>query len=319
MKVIEHLEQREKPISFEIIPPLRGNSLEKLEKVIQTLAKYNPPFIDVTSHSAKEEFLYEEDGIRRILRKKRPGTLGICAIIKHKYNIDSVPHILCHGFTREETEDILIELNYIGINNVLALRGDKTGFNKPTPRGKTKNQYASDLIKQIQDMNQGKLINQDSKPTDFCIGVASYPEKHFEAPNLKRDIEYLKQKIDAGANYIVTQMFFNNKKYFRFLDECKKQNITVPIIPGLKIITKKSHLTFLPKTFHCEIPYELSTQIEEATTKQDIQKIGINWALNQTKELFEQGSPALHFYVMGSSTTIEQFMQQHQSLKKRKN
>src|SRR5262245_10485709 len=239
MKVIEHLAQAHQPlISFEIIPPLRGGDVKGLLALIDDLVKFAPPFIDITSHAA--ESIYEETahGIERRVKRKRPGTLGVCALIQNKYSIDAVPHILCHGFTREETEDFLIELRYLGIDNVLAVRGDDSGFEKPLHYGRSANRFASDLVAQIAAMNGGRYLEAgllDAEPTRFCIGVGGYPEKHFEAPNLELDVRHVKTKIEAGADYVVTQMFFDNRHYFRFVELCRAQGIAAPIIPGLKI------------------------------------------------------------------------------------
>lgn len=243
MKVIEHLSKAKNPlISFEIIPPKRGGDISSILSLLDDLIKFNPPFIDITSHAAEVYYDETPNGIRKIIKRKRPGTLGICALIQNKYNIDAVPHVLTKGFTREETEDFLIELNYLGIQNVLAIRGDDSGYNKPIPQGRSANQYAVDLVKQIMDMNRGKYLEDsliDAKPTNFCVGVSGYPEKHFEAPNLKTDIKFMKDKIDAGAEYIVTQMFYDNQHYFRFVELAKEMGVNVPIIPGLKFLLQK--------------------------------------------------------------------------------
>ncbi|MCG8457127.1 MAG: methylenetetrahydrofolate reductase, partial [Holophagales bacterium] len=224
MKVTEHLAEADGPlISFEIIPPLRGGDIRSLLSLIDDLVKHRPPFIDITSHAA--EVIYDEtpDGIQRRIKRKRPGTLGVCALLQNKYNIDAVPHVLCQGFTRQETEDFLIELRYLGIDNVLAIRGDDSGYRKPLDHGRTRNDYASELIAQIADMNKGQYLEDllDADPADFCVGAAGYPEKHFEAPNLEADVRWVKKKVEAGADYIVTQMFFRNEHYFRFVDMCR--------------------------------------------------------------------------------------------------
>jgi len=260
MKVIEHLEKaKNPPISFELIPPKRGGDIKSLLSVIEDLIKFNPPFIDITSHAA--EVIYEEtpEGIKKKVKRKRPGTLGVCALLQNKYNIEAIPHVLCLGFTREETEDFLIEIQYLGIENVLVIRGDDRGYKKPLVHGRSVNEYALDLVKQIADMNKGKYVEDsllDAKPTNFCVGVGGYPEKHFESPNLKADIKYLKEKVDAGADYIVTQMFFNNQVYFDFVKACRSEGIDVPIIPGLKILTAKSNLKSIPRKFYISIPEE---------------------------------------------------------------
>jgi methylenetetrahydrofolate reductase (NADPH) len=311
MKVTEHLEKADRLlISFEIIPPKRGGDLKGLLAVIDDIIQFNPPFIDITSHAA--EVYYEEtsEQIKKIVKRKRPGTLGICALIQHKYNIDAVPHVLCYGFTREETEDFLIEIQYLGIENILAIRGDESNYQKPLTHGRTANAYALDLVQQIADMNQGKYLEDsllDAKPSDFCIGVGGYPEKHFESPNLKADIRYVKQKVDAGADYIVTQMFYDNKYYFDFVDRCRAEGIQVPIIPGLKIVLNKSNLTNIPKNFHITIPEELADEIQEAKPEHSME-IGVNWTAKQVEELISKNVPAIHFYIMQNSTPIKMLM-----------
>lgn len=311
MKVVEHLDRATRPlISFEIIPPLRGGTLARLLELIDALKQWEPPFIDITSHSA--EAFYEETraGIQKRIKRKRPGTLGVCALIQNKYQIDTVPHLLCNGFSREETEDFLIELRYLGIDNVLAVRGDHSGYVKPMRDGRSANRYASDLVSQIDAMNQGRYLEEDlldADPSDFCIGVGGYPEKHFEAPNLESDIEHTKAKVDAGAEYIVTQMFFDNARYFEYVEKCRAAGIEVPIIPGLKILTTKNHLKSLPSVFYLTIPPELSAAVTAAEPAQ-VREIGVEWALRQTQELLERGVPSVHFYVMQSSLAIKELM-----------
>lgn len=311
MKVTEHLAKADRPlISFEIIPPMRGGDIKGLLALIDDLVKYRPPFIDITSHAA--EVIYEEtpQGIQRRVKRKRPGTLGVCALIQNKYHIDAVPHILCRGFTREETEDFLIELKYLGIDNVLAVRGDDSGYQKPLQHGRSVNLYACDLVRQITCMNKGKYLEQDlldAEPTDFCVGVGGYPEKHFEAPNLRLDVRRVKEKAEAGAHYVVSQMFFNNEHYFRFLDVCREEGITVPVIPGLKILTSQKQLTSIPKTFFVEIPDALADEVMAAKPEQVVD-IGVEWALKQSEELLARGAPSLHFYVMQSAAAIKKLM-----------
>ena len=311
MKVTEHLDKAKTPfVSFEILPLSRGGDINMLFGLIEKLIKYNPPFIDVTSHSSEVHFEETPGGIRKKVKRKRPGTIGICVAIKNKFNIDTVPHILCNGFTREETEDALIELNYLGIENVLAIKGDESGYKKPVPEGRTSNLYAIDLVNQIVRMNNGKYLEEellDASPTKFCIGVSGYPEKHFESPNLKSDIKYLKDKVDAGAHYIVTQMFFNNQYYFEFVKLCREAGITVPIIPGLKILTSKSHLNVIPKTFFVDLPEELSGQISESAPEH-VADIGVEWALKQCEELLGNGAPSLHFYIMHNPKPIQRVL-----------
>ncbi len=311
MKVTEHLSRAKEPvISFEIIPPKRGGDIKSILEIIEDLAKFRPPFIDITSHPA--EVIYEEtvSGINKRVVRKRPGTLGICALIQNKFNIDAVPHVLCRNFTREETEDFLIELNYLGIENLLTIRGDESGYTKPIPAGRSANRHAFDLVKQVTAMNNGKYLEDnllDAKATNFCMGVAGYPEKHFEAPNLKIDIRNTKQKIEAGAEYIVTQMFFENKNYFDYVNSCRSEGIDVPIIPGLKVLTIKPHLTNIPKNFFINIPDELAGEVMEARPEH-VLEIGVNWAAKQVEDLINKNVPCIHFYVMQNAKPINLLM-----------
>jgi len=311
MKVIEKIEKsKDTLISFEIIPPLRGGDIKMLFGIIDDIIQYNPPFIDVTSHSAEVHYEETTEGIRKKVKRKRPGTIGICVAIKNHFKVETVPHLLCHGFTREETEDALIELNYLGIENVFAIRGDDRGYKKPIPAGKTHNDYAVELVSQISDMNKGKYLEEellDATPTNFCIGVAGYPEKHFEAPNRKTDIMHLKDKTDAGAEYIVTQLFFDNKNYFDFVKSCRSIGIKVPVIPGIKILSLKNHLNSLPKEFHIDIPDELTEEVMKAKSEQIID-IGVDWAFKQCEELLNAKVPAIHFYVLQHSKTIKKLL-----------
>jgi len=312
MKVIDHLEKAQGPlISFELIPPKRGGDITQVLRVIDGIIKFKPPFIDITSHSA--EVIYEEtpDGIKKKVKRKRPGTLGICALIQNKYNVDAVPHILVKGFTREETEDFMIELNYLGIDNILAIRGDDSGYEKPIPMGRSANVNSIELVDQIIRMNKGIYLEDsllDAKPTKFCVGVGGYPEKHFEAPNLKADVKFAKRKVDAGADYIVTQMFYDNKFYFDYVEKCNEIGIDVPIIPGLKILTSKAQLHSIPKDFHVTIPSALSDEIENAKPD-EILKIGVEWAANQVRELLDRNVPSVHFYIMLNSKPISMVME----------
>jgi len=312
MKVIEHLDKAKSPfVSFEIIPPKRGGNIKKLLSALEDLVKFNPPFIDITSHAA--EVVYEETSsgdFRMKVKRKRPGTLGICALIQNKYHIDAVPHVICNGFTKEETEDFLIELHYLGIDNVLAIKGDDSGFQKPVKFGRTTNRYATDLVKQISDMNSGKYLEEEllnADPMNFGIGVGGYPEKHFESPNLETDIHFTKEKVSAGADYIVTQMFYDNKKYFDYVDLCKKNDINVPIIPGIKIITSKSQLKLLPPIFYVDIPVDLANEILEAKPEHTAE-IGVEWALKQSEELLNSNVHAIHYYVMQNTKPIKNLM-----------
>ena len=306
MKVTDHIKQAQSTLfSIEILPPLKGKSIQSIFDGIDPLMEFKPSFVDVTYH--REEYIYKKrDGgyLEKVSIRKRPGTVGICAAIMNKYHIDAVPHIICGGFSKEETENALIDLQFLGIDNVLALRGDSIKSEPefvPEPGGHA---YAIDLVKQIDNMNKGKYMDDDLAdvaPTNFCIGVAGYPEKHFEAPNMISDMRYLKAKIEAGSEYIVTQMFFDNAQYFEYLKKCKEQNIVVPIIPGLKIITTKKQATILPKIFKIDIPHELLMQIEKCKTDADVKEVGIEWCINQSKELISAGVPCLHYYTMGTS------------------
>jgi methylenetetrahydrofolate reductase (NADPH) len=312
MRVTEHLDKaNETLISFEIIPPKRGGDIKELLGVLEDLVKYNPPFIDITSHAA--EVLYEEtpNGEYNMrIKRKRPGTLGICALIQNKYGIDAVPHVICNGFTKEETEDFLIELRYLGIDNVLAVRGDDSGYKKPIKFGRSTNDYAVDLVKQINNMNNGIYVEDtllDADKTNFCIGVGGYPEKHFESPNMDLDIKYAKEKVEAGAEYIVTQMFFDNKYYYDYVERCREVGIKVPIIPGLKMITSKNQLTTLPKNFYIDLPTDLVNEISEAKGEH-LLEVGVNWTAKQVEDLINNSSPAIHFYIMQNSNPINMLM-----------
>ncbi|MEO9477661.1 MAG: methylenetetrahydrofolate reductase [NAD(P)H] [Cyclobacteriaceae bacterium] len=310
MKVVEHIKDaKEKTLfSLEIIPPKKGDSIDSLFAHIDPLMEFKPPFVDVTYH--REEFVYKDRGnglLEKKTTRKRPGTVGICAAIKNRYDVDPVPHIICGGFTKEETENALIDLNFLGIDNVLALRGDAISTEKsfkPEPEG---NAYAIDLVHQLSGMNHGQYLDdelQNAVPTNFCIGVAGYPEKHFEAPNLKSDLSFLKRKIDAGAEYIVTQLFFDNQKYFEFVEKCRKAGINVPIIPGLKPITIRNHMNVLPSIFHIDIPDELHDAVEKCKDNAAVKEVGVEWGVKQAKELMDAGVPVLHFYSMGKSDSV---------------
>lgn len=315
MKVIEHLQRpRQQPlISFEILPPLKGKSIESVNKILDELVDYQPAFINVTYHRAEYKYKQLSNGLfEKVHIRKRPGTVGICAAIQYKYGIDAVPHLVCGGFTRSETEDALMDLNYLGINNVLLLRGDAMKNEKNFVPEANGNQYSIDLVRQAVNLNKGIYLEedlQDAIKTDFCIGVSGYPEKHFEAPNLQADLDYLRQKVDAGAQYIVTQMFFDNQKYFDFVQQCRQIGIDVPIIPGLKPITVAKQIQSLPGTFHISIPHELYKAVSQATSKHDVQRIGTEWLAHQCRELIEFGVPCLHFYTMSTTEPFRQVMQ----------
>ena len=309
MKVIDKIKNTTETLfSFELLPPVKGNHIDIVYKAIDPLIEFNPLNINITYH--QQEAIYKKIDERLLEKKiirKRPGTVAISAAIKYKYKVTVVPHLICGGFTKEETEDALIDLHFLGMHNLLALRGDPpTGEHRfiPEPGG---NEYAVDLVKQIIDMNNGIYLVKDLEnphPTDFSVGVAGYPEKHFEAPNMASDLRNLKAKVDAGADYIVTQMFFENKKYFDFVDACRAAGITVPIIPGLKPITFQSDYRLLPQTFHIDIPDELSSELEKCTTNEEARQVGVEWGIAQSKELKNAGVPAIHYYTIGVSENI---------------
>lgn len=305
MKVTDHISKAEGKtlISFEILPPLKGKGINSLYNHLDPLMEFKPSFINVTYHRSEYVFKKRADGsFEKVVVRKRPGTESICAAIMNHYNVDTVPHLICGGFSKSETEDALINLNYLGIDNVLVLRGDapknEAGF-EPEPNG---NAYAVDLLKQVKNLNSGIYLDEDMKgttKTKFCIGVAGYPEKHFEAPNMQTDLQFLKAKVDAGADYIVTQMFFDNKKYFKFVESCRNAGINVPIIPGLKPVYTKKQLTLLPKVFHIDLPTDLSNAIMQCKEDADVEKVGTAWLLQQSKELKAAGVPVLHYYTLG--------------------
>jgi methylenetetrahydrofolate reductase (NADPH) len=310
MKITEHLKSaKETLFSIEILPPLKGKSIHSIFDGMVPLMEFKPAFVDVTYH--REEYIYKkrEGGyLEKVSIRKRPGTVGICAAIMNKYDVEAVPHIICGGFTREETENALIDLQFLGIDNVLALRGDSIKTESqfvPEPGG---HNYAIDLVKQVKDMNNGIYLDdemKDASPTNFCMGIAGYPEKHFEAPNLYSDMKWLKAKVDAGADYIVTQMFFDNKKYFEFVELCRKSDINVPIIPGLKILSSRSQLIALPKVFHIDLPQDLFVELEKCKDDKAVKEVGIKWCIEQSKELKKANVPCLHYYTMGTSDSTK--------------
>ena len=309
MKVIDHINQsKETLFSFEILPPLKGKSIQSIYDGIDPLIEFKPKFINVTYH--REEYIYKERGnglLEKVAIRKRPGTVGICAAIMNKYHIDAVPHLICGGFSKEETENALIDLQFLGIDNVLALRGDPIKTESSFTPSENGHQYAVELIGQVMDMNRGNYSLDDIQlePTDFCIGTAGYPEKHFEAMNMATDLKYLKQKVDAGADYIVTQMFFDNQKYFDFVKRCREIGINVPIIPGIKPIKTLRHITFLPKFFHIDFPEELSRELLKCTTNEQVRNLGIEWGIHQTKELKAANVPCIHYYTMSNSHEVK--------------
>jgi len=299
VKVIEHLANATRPlVSVEIIPPRRGGSVQRIYDAVSSLMPYEPPFIDITSHAAETVWEEMPGGTwRRRVTRKAPGTFGLCAAIKYRFDVDPVPHVLCNGFTREETEDALIELHYLGIENVLAIRGD--GERRPPAEGRSTNATALELVEQVAAMNRGSYLEdlEEATPTDFCIGVACYPEKHEEAPNLERDVAFLMEKQRAGADYAVTQLFYDNEVFFRFVKAARDEGVTIPIVPGLKILTRRSHVTSIPTHFNVSVPEALVAEVA-AVPDDRVAEIGIRWAREQTMQLFEQGVPSAHFYVM---------------------
>lgn len=309
MKVIDHLNEAKSTLfSFEILPPLKGKSIQSIFDGIDPLMEFKPKYINVTYH--REEYIFKERDnglLEKIAIRKRPGTVGICAAIMNKYQVDAVPHLICGGFSKEETENALIDLQFLGIDNVLALRGDsiktESSF-RPHPEGHS---YAVDLIKQVVEMNSGKYITEDFQlePTNYCIGTAGYPEKHFEAMNLSTDLHYLKAKVDAGAEYIVTQMFFDNQKFFDFVDACRAIGITIPIIPGIKPIKTLNHTTFLPKLFHIDYPEALAKELLKCKNNEAVKHLGIEWGIQQSKELKAHNVPGIHYYTMSNSDEVK--------------
>lgn len=311
MKVTDYLKKagNNTLISFEVLPPLKGSGMQDIFNLLDPLMEFKPPFIDVTYH--REEYIYKKQDsgyYEKTAIRKRPGTVGICAAIMHRYDVDAVPHLICGGFNREDTENALIDLNFLEINNVLALRGDALQFDSkfvPEPGG---NAYALDLVKQIDDMNHGRYLDENienGQKTNFCIGIAGYPEKHFEAPNMESDLAFIKQKVEAGAEYIVTQMFFDNEKYFEYVESCRNAGIHIPIVPGLKPLTKMYQLSSIPRHFYINLPEDLVSAFLSAKTMEAKRQVGIEWCIAQSQELKAAGVPCLHYYTMGDVDTIK--------------
>ncbi|MBY0535760.1 MAG: methylenetetrahydrofolate reductase [Chitinophagaceae bacterium] len=309
MKVIDHINNSKSTlVSFEILPPLKGKTINSIYEHLDPLMEFKPSFINVTYHRSEFVFKKKADGtFEKVEVRKRPGTVGICAAIMNHYKVDAVPHLICGGFNKRETEDALIDLNFIGVDNVLVLRGDaaknETVF-EPEPGG---NKNALELLRQTVDLNHGIYLEEDIREgfrTNFCIGVAGYPEKHIEAPNLQSDIEFLKAKVAAGADYVTTQMFFDNKKYFEYVSACRAAGIEIPIVPGLKPLTSKKQLSVIPRTFNVDIPTELSSEIMKCKVDADVEKVGTEWLLQQSKELKAAGVPVLHYYTLGKPRVI---------------
>jgi methylenetetrahydrofolate reductase (NADPH) len=312
MKVIDHLKNSKKTLfSFELLPPLKGHNINLIYKSIDPLLEFNPSFINITYHQEEVVYKKHESGLleKKSIRK-RPGTVAISAAIKYKYSsVDVVPHLICGGFTKADTEYALIDFHYLGINNILALRGDPPKSQRAFAPEKSGNSYASELVTQITNMNKGQYLDEEMEnttPTDFCVGVAGYPEKHIESPNLNTDLNFLKLKVDAGAEYIITQMFFDNQKYFDFVKKCREHGILVPIIPCLKPITTLHDIKALPQIFNIDIPEELVKELHKCKTNEDAFHAGIEWAIQQSRELVNFGVPVLHYFTIGISENIRQ-------------
>ena len=316
MKVTEHIERSvgKTLFSFEVLPPLKGKTIETLYNHLDPLMEFQPPWINVTYHRAESMFKKRADGtFDKVEVRKRPGTVGICAAIRNHYNVDTVPHLICGGFSKQETENALIDLNFLGIDNVLVLRGDAEKNESSFTPHVDGHRFATDLIQQVLNLNHGIYLEDDilnGGKTKFCIGVAGYPEKHFEAPNLEIDMKYLKSKVDAGADYIMTQMFFDNQKFFDFVQNCRKADINVPIIPGLKPLTTKKQLSVLPRIFHVDLPTEFSLEVMKCKSDEEVEQVGEEWLLQQSRELKEAGIPVIHYYTLGKPKIIQKVVSQ---------
>jgi methylenetetrahydrofolate reductase (NADPH) len=313
MKVIEHINQaKDTLVSFEVLPPLKGKTIQAIYDHLDPLMEFKPSFINVTYHRSETTFKKRADGsFEKVVIRKRPGTVGICAAIVNHYNVDAVPHFICGGFSRNETEDALIDLAFLGVDNVLVLRGDAAKNESVFEPEQNGHRFAIDLLKQVANLNNGVYLEDDIKgggKTNFCIGVAGYPEKHFEAPNMDTDLAYLKAKVEAGAEYITTQMFFDNQKYFAFVKRCREAGIEVPIIPGLKPLTTKKQLTIIPKTFYVDLPADLTNEVMKCKNDEDVEKVGAEWLIAQSKELKAFGVPVLHYYTLGKSAVMRNVM-----------
>lgn len=315
MKITEHIKNSpEKTIfSFEILPPLKGQNIQSIFDAIDPLMKYDPKFIDVTYHREEYDYIERHDGLleKRVVRK-RPGTVGICAAIQNKYGVDAVPHILCGGFSKEDTENFLIEIDFLGIENVVALRGDAVKSETYFKPDKDGHHYAKDLVKQIKALNAGEYLDeslQNTCATNFAIGVAGYPEKHMEAASFQQDMHHLKRKVEAGADYIITQMFFDNQKYYEFVDNCRAAGITVPIIPGLKPLVTKNQLSLIPHRFSVDLPNDLVIGVAKSKDNAAVKELGIEWCIEQSKDLIKNNAPVLHYYSMGKSATLERVLE----------
>jgi len=313
MKVIDIINSSSGPLfTYELLPPLKGGTIEKLFDTVENLAEFSPAYINITYHQHEIEYVERDDGLlEKKIVQKRPGTVAIASAIMNKFKIPVVPHLICGGFTREETEDALIDLSFLGFENVLALRGDPVSGQKRFTPERGGHAHASELVDQIIDMNKGNYLNPGIKhrfASDFCVGVAGYPEKHYESPNLEEDIYWLKHKIEKGADYIVTQMFFENSRFFAFVEKCREAGIDVPIIPGVKPISTFKDIHLIPSAFHISIPYALCKEVDKCKSKDEVKQVGVEWAINQSKELIKYGVPGLHFFTLGQSDNIRKIV-----------
>lgn len=310
MKVIDIINERKSPVfSFEILPPLKGNSIYKVFNIIDKLREFSPKFVNITSHHSEYVYREQPDGsLRRVSVRRRPGTVAVAAAIQNRYGIPPVPHIICTGFSKEETEYALLDLNFLGINNLMVLRGDAKGTDPAWDNRELYHSHASDLQHQINQFNKGIGLDDtriEGIETPFSYGMACYPEKHEEAPNIDSDIRFLKEKVDNGADYLITQLFFDNEKYFSFVDRCRAAGINVPILPGIKPLTRASHLTMLPKVFRTDIPEELAAEVRKAADNEEaVKQIGIEWCIRQGRELLAKGAPGVHFYTIHAAESV---------------
>jgi methylenetetrahydrofolate reductase (NADPH) len=309
MTVLEKIQTAKSPLfTFELLPPLKGHSIDKVYASIEGLLEFNPAYINFTSHRNETLIRERPDGsLERRVARIRPGTIALAAAVKYKYDITVVPHVLCGGFTREETENALIEMNFLGIHDVLALRGDPVRGSRSFISEKDGHENADGLVRQIVNLNSGRYLDETMEhavPTSFCIGVAGYPEKHFESPNMEADISWLKAKVDAGAHYIVTQMFFDNAKFFRFVEACRAAGISVPIIAGLKPISALNDIRLLPQTFHIDVPNDLYKEVAACKDDVAVREVGVQWATMQSRELLKAGVPGIHYYTLGRSDNV---------------
>lgn len=315
MKVIEMIQTAKKTaFSFEILPPLKGSNIDRVFKTIDTLREFDPKYINITTHRSELVYKTLDNGLcRPVVERNRPGTVAIAAAIQNKYGITAVPHIICSGFTKAETEYVLIDLKFLGITDLLVLRGDKAKSDKNYKAAEGGNRYAIELQHQVNQFNKGVFLdgsNFEPSESPFSYGVAGYPEKHDEAPNLDSDIYWMKEKVKAGAEYVVTQMFFDNQKYFDFVDRCRAEGINVPIIPGLKPLTVLDQMTVLPKIFHVDMPEAFVKELRKCTNEEAVRQVGVEWCTQQSKELIQHGVSSIHFYTLMATKSVKEVAQQ---------